>query len=480
MSASSGVKLSLQQELTQALLALASARSEDAELVFSAAFPAVAVAYSGGLDSSVLLHLAAVFAREQGVRLFAFHIHHGISTNADAWQEHCRQQSERTGAVFDTRNIALQNLDKSGVEEAARLGRYHALGDLCRDHGVGLLLTAHHQDDQAETILLQLLRGSGVAGMSGMDTANVAANLLGNDQLLLARPLLAVSRVTLEECATAEALAFVDDESNSDTRFVRNALRHRVMPVLSEFFPGFQDRFTRAASHAQAAQRLLVTLANQDLACCLEGEYLSVPALRKLDTDRIDNLLRHWFALRHLRMPSSAWLLELRTQLLEAKEDAQLCVTHPNCQIRRYRDRVFLTPRRAAFDEHTEPQEFVWRGEAQLHFPKLAGSLFFDAAEVGFDATWLRAQNLSVRLRSGGERVKLAWNRPTKSVKYHYQAMDIPAWERSYLPMVFADEQILYAAGIGMDCHAQRETLAIAGEDSSVGRIALRWQTDLN
>ncbi len=477
MSATSGAKFTLQQELTQALQALASAGRDAA--AFATSFPAIAVAYSGGLDSSVLLHLAVAFAREQGVRLFAFHIHHGISVNADTWQAHCRQQCEQVGAVFDTRNIALKDFDKSGVEEAARIGRYHALGELCREHGIALLLTAHHQDDQAETILLQLLRGSGVAGMSGMDQANAAANLLGNDQLLLARPLLNASRATLEHYAAAQSLSFVDDESNNDTRYVRNALRHRIMPALAELFPGFQERFTRSASHAQSAQRLLVTLARQDLAACLDGEYLSVPALRKLDIDRIDNLLRHWFALRNLRMPSSAWLLELRTQLLEAKTDAQLCVTHPDCHIRRYRERVFLTPRRPAFDEHTEPLEFVWRGEERLHFPQFAGSLFFDAEEVGFNAAWLRGQHLSVRLRCGGERVKLAWNRPTKSVKYHYQAMDIPAWERPYLPMVFAGEQILYAAGIGMDCHAQRET--IAGDSATQdARIALRWQADLS
>lgn len=476
MSATSGAKLTLPQELTQALQALA-VEGNDA---FAAAYPAIAIAYSGGLDSSVLLHLAAAFAREQGIRLFAFHIHHGLSANADAWQAHCRAQSEGNGAVFDTRNIALKDLDKSGVEEAARIGRYHALGELCRVHGVGLLLTAHHQDDQAETILLQLLRGSGVAGMSGMDQANVAAKLLGNDSLLLARPLLSVSRAALEDYAAVQALAFVDDESNQDTRFVRNALRHRVMPVLSEFFPGFQERFTRSAGHAQAAQRLLVTLANQDLATCLDGQYLSVPALRALDVDRVDNLLRHWFSLRNLRMPSSAWLLELRTQLLEAKADAQLCVTHPDCHIRRYRERVFLTPRRPAFDEHTAPQAFVWRGEAQLHFPQFAGTLFFDVAENGFEAGWLHAAALSLRLRSGGERVKLAWDRPTKSVKYHYQAMDIPAWERAYLPMVFADEQILYAAGIGMDCHAQRDTTATVEGEHDGRRIALRWQTDLS
>ncbi|WP_034297760.1 tRNA lysidine(34) synthetase TilS [Herbaspirillum sp. RV1423] len=474
MSASGAVP-SLQEQLAQALLALSTSHRFDNGGTFPAAFPSMAIAYSGGLDSSVLLHIATAFARERGVRLFAFHIHHGISVNADRWQAHCLQQCERLGVAFGTRNITLVQKDKSGVEEAARVARYQALGALCREHGVELLLTAHHLDDQAETVLLQMLRGAGVAGLSGMDSANKAAELLGNAGLLMARPLLAASRSELERYAQQQEVQFVEDESNSDTRYARNALRHKVMPVLAEFFPGFQERFARAAGHAQSAQRLLIVLASQDLAACMDGEYLSVPALRRLDPERIDNLLRYWFGLRGLRMPSAAWLLELRTQLLDAKYDAQLCVTHPDCHIRRYRERVFLTPRRPLFDENTAPQPFVWRGEEKLHFPQFAGSLFFDVAEQGFNAAWLREQPLSVCLRSGGERVKLAWNRPSKSLKYHYQSMDIPAWERPYLPIVFAQEQILYAAGIGMDCHAQRE---IGGQGDGP-RIALRWQADL-
>jgi len=479
-SPSSATALSLSQELVRVLQALAASYMHDSR--FAEVFPTMAIACSGGLDSSVLLDLAATFAREQGVRLFVFHIHHGLSANADDWQEHCRRAGERVSAVFDTRRITLEDASKSGIEEAARIGRYHALGDLCRVHGVTLLLTAHHQDDQAETILLQLLRGCGVAGMSGMDQVNTAADLLDNRELLLARPLLHASRAALEHYAKVHSLAFVEDESNRDTRYARNALRHRIMPALTEFFPGFQERFARAASHARSAQALLATLARQDLAACLEGEYLSVPLLRQLDVDRVDNLLRHWLAWRGLRMPSAAWLLELRTQLLEAKADAQLCVTHPDCHIRRYRERVFLTPRRPALDEDTQPQAFVWRGEAQRHFPRFAGSLFFDVSDQGFDAAWLREQHLSLRLRRGGERVKLAWNRPGRSVKHHYQALDIPAWKRPYLPMVFAGEQILYAAGIGMDCHAQEETgdSDSAGDIDGNGRcISLRWQSDL-
>lgn len=472
--------LPLAEQLSHALhaLRLPGAASKD---TFVERFPRMAVAYSGGLDSTVLLHLAAVFARTHGVQLLALHIHHGISANADDWQQHCRRICARLDIGFDTGNITLNNDNQGGLEEAARLGRYHALGQLCRTHGVKLLLTAHHRDDQAETMLLQILRGAGVAGMSGMDRANLAPALLGNPDLLLARPLLAVARSQLAHHAQVQSWSFVDDESNCDMRYARNALRQRIMPALTEFFPGFQERVARAAGHAQSAQRLLVVLAKQDFAACLDGEYLSVPALRNLDPDRLDNLLRYWLALRGLRMPSAAWLQELRRQLLEAKDDAQVCVTHPDCHIRRYRERVFLTPRAfgsvfdCVFNAHGKAETFTWQGQPILHFPRFAGSLFFVSAAHGLPADWLRTQTLSLRVRSGGERLKLAWNRPGKSLKYHYQSLDIPAWERPYLPIVFAGAQLLYAAGIGMDCQAAQPP----GEGGAHTCMVLRWQADL-
>lgn len=428
----------------------------------------MAVAYSGGLDSSVLLHLAHAFAQQHGMTLHAFHVHHGLSPNADAWLAHCRQACAALNINFDVRHIDLTARDN--VEEAARIGRYAALGEMCRQHGAGWLLTAHHQDDQAETVLLQLLRGSGVAGMSGMDQSNVAPDLLGDPTLVIARPLLAASREALEACVAERHIEHIEDESNHDTRYARNALRLQVMPILAQCFPGYQERFSRTARHAQSAQRLLITLAQQDLAACLEGEYLSLPALRQLDPDRIDNLLRYWFGTRNLRMPSAAWLLELRTQLLEATEEAQLCVTHPACHIRRYRERVFLTPRRAPLDEDLGPQPFVWNGAASMHFPAFGGTLYFDAATTGVTGEWLRQQTLTIVPRSGGEKLRLAVNRPAKNLKYHFQTLDVPAWERPYLPIVFVGEQLLYAAGIGMDCHAS---------DSGEGRVVLRWQADL-
>ncbi|WP_231949180.1 tRNA lysidine(34) synthetase TilS [Herminiimonas arsenitoxidans] len=434
------------------------------------AIPKIAVAYSGGLDSAALLHLLHAYAQSQQIEIFAFHVHHGLSPNADHWLAHCQQQCAALGISFDARKVQIGKKEKNGIEEAARLSRYAALGEMCSAHEVPLLLTAHHQDDQAETVLLQLLRGSGVAGLSGMDSANHAADLLSNASLLMGRPLLQVARLDLQAYVTAHAIQFVEDESNLDPRYARNALRHQVMPTLEQHFPGFQQRFARTAQHAQSAQRLLIELAAQDLHICLDGECLDISKLKQFSSDRIDNMLRYWFGSRGVRMPSTSWLNEMRSQLLEAKHDAQLCVTHADCHIRRHRDLVFITPKLAPAMLEQVPLAFRWNGEAEMHFAEFGGTMFFETAEQGIAAEWLSAQALTIQLRSGGERLKPAWNRPTKSLKYHYQACDVPAWERERLPLIFADKQLLFAAGIGMDCHQlSTETGA---------HIQLRWQFD--
>jgi tRNA(Ile)-lysidine synthase len=436
---------------------------------YPSAVSAIAVAYSGGLDSSVLLHLACKYAHSRGIKLFAFHVHHGINSDADAWFKHCKDECDRLNVAFAARYVDIKEHEANGVEAAARICRYAALGEMCSLNKVPLLLTAHHQDDQAETVLLQLLRGCGVAGLSGMDSANVAPRLLRNNSLVMARPLLDVSRHELADFVAINEISFVEDSSNIDPRYARNALRQNVMSLLTENFPGFQDRFVRTAQHMQSAQRLLVELAAQDLMVCQDGEWIEIDRLRKLSVDRIDNLLRYWFGVRGLNMPSTAWLNELRTQLLDAKIDAQLCVTHQSCHIRRYKGKVFITPKFDVDASTILPKSFRWNGEEQIHFPDYDGILHIEEAEEGIDADWLRHQHLSIRFRQGGERLKPAWNRPTKSLKYHYQSSDIPAWERERLPLVIACGQLLFAAGIGMDCrHLNRE---------SKKRLRFWWQS---
>ncbi len=431
---------------------------------------ALAIAYSGGLDSAALLHLAHTYAQRHDMALYAFHVHHGLSPNADGWLAHCERECSRLGVRFDSRRISLAARERGGTEQAARIGRYAALGELCGAHRVPLLLTAHHQDDQAETILLQLLRGAGIAGLSGMESLNTAPGLLGDDALLIGRPLLDVARSMLEQFVAQQEIAYIEDESNADFRYARNALRHRVMPALVECFPGFQQRFARTAQHAQAAQRLLNELAAQDLAACIDGESIDIGRLRRLSSDRIDNLLRYWLASRGARMPATAWLGEMREQLFEAKEDARIRVTHADCEIRRHRDRIFLTRRRDDVELDVPPTTFRWQGETHIRFAEFGGTLYFDAAEEGIDAAWLREQDLQIRFRSGGEKLKPALNRPTRSLKYHYQALGIPAWERLRLPVVATGDKLLFAAGIGMNWR----NVAANGNEF----VCLRWGAD--
>ena len=442
--------------------------------------PAMAVAYSGGLDSSVLLQLTCEYAQARGIALHAFHVHHGLSPHADAWLAHCTATAAALGIGFDMQRVTVNAGSGDGVEGAARSVRYAALGAMCRQHGIALLLTAHHEDDQAETVLLQLLRGSGVAGLSGMDSANHAPGLLGDASILMARPMLTLRRAMLQTIAGQRRLTPVEDPSNQDPRYARNALRAQVMPVLESHFPGFAGRFARTARHAQSAQQLLIELAAQDLAHCVEGEHadgsaIRLDRLRCMSAVRCDNLLRYWFGSRGMRMPSTAWLGELRSQLLDAKADAQLLVRHAECDLHRHRNRIVMTPRRPLPDPEQDADEaavsFTWSGQDCLPFADFGGVLHFTPANEGVDAAWLQSQSLKLQARSGGWRLKLAANRSTRSLKYHYQAADIPAWERSRLPLVVCGKALMFAAGLGLDC------TFLSTQPGP--RIALRWEADV-
>jgi tRNA(Ile)-lysidine synthase len=295
----------------------------------------------------------------------------------------------------------------------------------------------------------------------------------------LARPLLTASRAELEQYVRDHVVAHIEDESNADQRYARNALRHSVMPQFEQAFPGYQDRFARSARHAQSAQRLLDELAADDLRVSLRPAVsgsepsdprasLDLARLRAMSEDRCNNLLRHWFAQRSVRLPSTSWLAEMREQALTARDDANLRVTHPDCEVRRHRDRLYLVPRRAALPD--TDQHFQWDGETQIAFPAFSGVLHFDLAPDGLDPDWLRQQMLSLGRRKGGERLKPAANRPTRDLKHHYQSLGIPAWERDRAAIVSIPGQLLYASGIGMDCH--KMTL---GQGA---RIVFRWEAE--
>lgn len=428
---------------------------------------ALAVAYSGGLDSSVLLHLAHAFAEKKGWRLVAFHIHHGLNRQAEAWLAHCGRICASLGVDFDARRVTLQDTGE-GVEAAARSARYAALADLCRCHGVDLLLTAHHEDDQAETVLMQLLRGSGTAGLSGMDVLGPVPGEADDSGLFLLRPLLSVSRRAIESWAAAQRLEWVEDDSNQDPHYARNALRQHVMPVLSGLFPGFASRLSRSARHMQAAERLLAVLAEADYQACRSGDGLDAQRAASLDEERFNNLFRFWLHLHGLRMPSTAWLKEARSQLLDARPDAQVRLKLEGALVRRYRQRLVLfrvekargTPLPAGFR-----LPVLWQGESRLFLAAFDGTLLFEPAEEGVDAGWLRSQTLYAAAYHGKVVFKDHARRPGRLLKAHYQERAVPPWERVRLPLLYAGDTLLFAAGIGM-------AAACAGKGSDCIRIA--------
>lgn len=219
----------------------------------------IAIAFSGGVDSSVLLDAAVRVAGAS--RCLALHVHHGLSAHADAWLAHCEAFARERGVEFAAERVEVSRDAGVSVEAAARDARYRALDDMCASRDVATLWLAQHADDQAETVLLQLLRGAGLAGLAAMAPEYLPAG----GSATRVRPLLHLLRAQLEQYASERALQWIDDESNADTRYARNALRHEVTPALAVHFPGFRDALARTAAHAASAQRLLDALARIDM-----------------------------------------------------------------------------------------------------------------------------------------------------------------------------------------------------------------------
>ncbi len=425
----------------------------------------IAVAYSGGLDSSVLLQLAAQFCKARGLQLQAFHVHHGLSPNADDWLAHARECCASLQVRFDSRKVKVANISDHGTEQAARLARYAALGEMCKANGVRLLLTAHHEDDQAETVMLQWLRGAGLPGVSGMASVQSSHALLP-ETVVLGRPLLGVSRKQLERVASGLSITFITDESNADTSYRRNSLRHDIFPVVERHFTGFSKTLSRSARHFQQAQRLLDALAEQDLAECGTGEQLSLQALGRLSADRQGNLFRFWIYQRTGQYPSEAQLQQLQAQLLHASADAQPSIQLQQWVVERQRLGLCIRPINLKHPP-TEPMPLYWQGEPSLALPEWQGRLVFSTGEgVGVHPDLLRSGPLSLRARTGGERVQLHPKRPSRTLKNLFQESNVPASQRPWLPLLYSGDRILFAAGLGMNVNAGLVE----------GGVMLRWE----
>jgi len=392
----------------------------------------VAVALSGGLDSMVLLDAAAVFAARQPIALSAIHIHHGLSPNADRWAEFCAMQCAARGVPLTVHPLQLRRERGRSLEAIARAARYDRL--LAAD--VDVIALAHHADDQAETVLLQLLRGAGPQGLAAMP-----AFRSGRPALL--RPLLDLTRVTLATYATARAVAWIDDESNADRRHARNFIRHQVAPLLAAHFAGYPATLVRAARHQAEAALLADELAAIDAAGVADGGGLERVRLAALSPARARNLLRWFLRSEGLQPPSEARLAEMIKQFIGAGGDAQVRIAQGSAEIGRHRGRIAVHAPAAA------PFERVWEGESEVQLP--GGVLAFAHAQgAGLAAAKLERARVTLRSRRGGERIRLAANRPTHAVKKLLQDARVPAWERASLPLIWCGDELAAVPGIGV------------------------------
>ncbi len=308
------------------------------------------VALSGGVDSVTLLVALAEFAHRKSLR--AIHVHHGLHANADRWTDHCVSLARRLRVPLDVVRLKLTPGRGESVEATARDARYAALMQAL--HPGEVLLTAHHQDDQLETVLLQLLRGAGVAGLAAMpEVTPFAAGRL-------ARPLLSRSRAELESWARARKLAWVEDDSNLNERFDRNYLRGTVLPLIRTRWPGAATAVSRTARHAGEAQRLLDTLARADVESAAIGNQLSVQRLRALDIERRRNALRYWISAQGHRVPDSSRLDEIAGPLLSARADARPAVCWGDSVVKREADALWLGSERV---KQTPSEEVAWHWE---------------------------------------------------------------------------------------------------------------------
>ena len=405
------------------------------------------LAFSGGIDSTVLLHALCHAPAIDRRKIIAMHIDHGLHPDSGDWATHCRQVAQRLGIESICRQVKIDEQAGSGLEAAAREARYAVLlAEMCQGDCV---LSAHHEDDQAETLLLNLLRGSGTAGLAGIG----AVQSFGCGRLL--RPLLGVSGEAISQYAKQHKLDWIDDPGNVDLRFDRNFLRREIMPQLAARWPAVAARLARSAELASEGSGLLRELADIDIAAAGSAERLTIASVRELSSARQRNLIRRAVALCGLPPPPATRLYQAVNELIPAREDAQPLVCWQGAELRRYRDHLYVMSALSAPPVGPLP---VLRPDASLDLGPGMGTLRLTAdIDDGIDPE-LVAAGLNVRFRQGGEEIRPTGHDCTHKLKKLLQQEGIVPWMRDRLPLLYAGAELVAVADLWVTKQCSRSS----------------------
>jgi tRNA(Ile)-lysidine synthase len=420
----------------------------------------VAVAASGGRDSTALLHATLKAAAPLGVQVVALHVHHGLQAAADDWLNLVRGQARRWGAGFDAQRLEGRPSSGESIEAWARRERYRALGEMARGAGCPLVLLAHHRRDQAETWLLQALRGGGPRGLSAMPREALRQGLTW------ARPWLDQPREAVEAYVRRHRLRTIDDGSNADPRFARNALRHSVWPALTKAFPDAETTLAAAARQAQGAAQLADEVAALDLPPLLQADALDVAAWANLPPARRHNALRAWLA-QQLPSPVPTSLLQRLAAELPSNRSARWPA--PGGELRMYRGLLAASTGSDAAAPSPVAEVIDLGRPATVELPAWHGRLIATPADEGGAAPQL-LRHVTAAARSGGERFSLSPAGLPRSLKKQFQARAVPAWDRDGPLLFTADGRLLFVPSLGINATLQ----AAPG----LPQLRIRWQRD--
>lgn len=396
------------------------------------------VAYSGGCDSHVLLYSLVALRSEIKTEIKAIHINHGLSPLANEWEEHCRKTCEDLDVPYLSIAVDVKP-KKTSPEEAARNARYDEWKKMLQKNEI--LLLAHHQDDQAETVLIQLLRGSGVKGLAAMPAKQVFS--LG----YLCRPMLGFLREEIYSYAVKNNLNWIDDPSNFDTDFDRNFLRHDVVPLLKTRWPSLKKTLSRTASHLAEADHLLTELAYKDWHHVHESDQINVSALMKLSEKRQRNVLRYWISdYCELTLPDTVHLNRILKEVLTAAADAEPEVIWKGGEVRRYQGLLYAQEK---LPGQKKDSSLIWQDIEKPLQLNDNGLRILATTSVGKGLSWRKLKNkeISLRRRQGGETCRPVGRGQTHQLKKLFQEWQVPPWERGTIPLLYVDGELAQVMG---------------------------------